>query len=113
MFSWLKLVMPLILIAFNSPVEASAKKFTGEKLMTICSEGTAAFTGLCYGYILGVADVMDCNDSEQCCGWKPPTGLSDDRLVKDVVHEIMRSPQSLSEEASKLVQSALRSSFPC
>ena len=66
------------------------------------------FAGVCFGYILGVAESEE-GFMKPCI----PSGVSREQLVR-VVHKHLREhPEHTHEDANSLVTDALFIAFPC
>jgi len=102
----------VLMLLFASPVWAG-KFQDGNELHKNCNKEPAFFLGLCSGYIIAVADVME--NGQVISGWKActPNGVTSIQLVDVVKRWLANTPQYRHYSATSLVAQALEKAFPC
>ena len=88
---------------------------SGKDLLLLCSPAAGELDReRCYGYILGVADGLDCNGTSNQLRWSPPTGgIKLSELVPNVMTWLVEHPEFLELVASDLVARSLQDAYPC
>ena len=96
----------LIMLLFFAPL-AGAQWVTGTNLKEYCfSDSSKELEGVCYGYVVGVADSLD---RSLCI----PPAITRGQLA-DIVKKFLRThPEKLQGSATTLVSEAIQGAFPC
>lgn len=89
---------------------ASAGYETGESLLRVCMKPSTA--GVCYGYVIAVADLME---NSEVAGYRAclPPRVNVGRLESVVVTFLSAHEELRGRVASELIAQALSSMFPC
>ena len=113
-----QLGLGLLLAAMLVSGQAFATFMTGNKLMEHCRQGEndtikgAISLGLCVGYAVSIADVMegqDVWDVRACL----PEGVQQGQILDIVSQYLERQPAERHFPAPLLVAEALQDAFPC
>jgi len=102
------------LIAIETPANADPYNLTGNDLLMQCEEPNAYFAqGMCYGYVLSVADVYLASQVPEplriCMG----SGVTRKQLVDVTVAFLRSHPEERHYIAAGIVWEALHNAFPC
>ena len=104
---------PVVLSQDTPAVAVREPIFTGNKIYDVCSSEQLADQQNCYGYVAGVADVMqyDAVNRYRAC---VPAGTTPAQLREIAIKFLMEHPIELRHyTASALVATALGEAFPC
>ena len=112
-----KLFVVLAAVAMLSSRGAWAALYTGNELLSHCSDSDAVYNnGLCIGFIAGVSDLHSTFVNAEILS-QPQVCVADQvtlgQLEEVVVKFLNDNRESLHESASGLVMVALRSAYPC
>lgn len=101
-------------VSFSGANEALPQDSLGGKtLMVFCAGKDDTDAGLCNGYILGVAEVMNAGQpiyGQKACNHD---GIKAQQLVDLVRMELHDNPALQSQKAGPMVANVLAKSFPC
>jgi len=108
------------LLAFAAlyPLPSHAATVTGQQLLSLCTanmwgKGKSLEAAECMGFVIGVSDTFNCQQSDHGFTWDSQTGASEPRLVAVVIQWLQTHPESLKFEAHRVVGAALQSAYPC
>lgn len=112
------LLAALIILTAIPIGPAKAGFVSGKDLQDICladqnGSGSPLKAAECLGFVMGVADTFDCDETLHGFNWKSSAELNQQQLVKLVVTWLGRHQNSLHYEADGLVAAALSEAFPC
>jgi hypothetical protein len=111
----MRIVLAFAFCLFGSAA-ASAGFQDGNTLYTNCKdEKNSNSVLLCYGYIMGVADMTAFEDAVQkkCVWFALPNGVNPTQLRDVVLKYLVANPEIRHYDASFLVRDALTGGFPC
>ena len=113
MGKWL-LVAVLAVVPYGPVVAQDAYVYTfGNNLLTDCRNKTSGFdVGVCKGYIIAIADVLNNNtvSGHRAC---LPENVTKGQVIDIVVPWLEAHPQHRHFTANSLVALALSEAFPC
>lgn len=95
-----------------------AATVTGQQLLSLCTanmwgKGKALEAAECLGFVVGVSDTFNCEQSDHGFTWDSERGVSQPRLVATVIQWLQTHPDSLTFEAHRVVGAALQNAYPC
>ena len=98
--------------------QAAAGIVTGQQLLSLCTanmwgKGHPFEAAECMGYVIGVSDTFNCEQSDHGFTWNSTIGVSQPRMVAVVVLWLQSHPDGLGYEAHRVVGAALQQAFPC
>ena len=103
----------VILLAQSTNLMAGGV-FTGENLLDTCESNVAMSSGICAGYITGVAaGAALMRELGGMPGHCRPDGVNNSQLVEAVVVFLRAHPEARHEQAQLLVFNALSAAWPC
>jgi Ssp1 endopeptidase immunity protein Rap1a len=99
------------IFAMETPANADSYTLTGNQLLTKCEQQDLFSQGMCYGYVLGVADHYLANQEPLriCMG----SGVTYKQAVDVTVAFLQSRPEKRHYIAEGLVWEALHNAFPC
>lgn len=95
--------------------KAKADFYSGNRLLEICQSREASFReGMCWGFVIGVADAMSGRDAA-VGGWRAclPTPVTVAQVTDIAKRYLQRYPERRHYPAANLVAAALAEAFPC
>ena len=95
----------LFVLLFSSPVLSFTN---GVELLRDCESEPGVNSGVCYGYIRGIADAGSSN-GQYCI----PEGVTVKQVKEIVVKFLNKNPEMLNSPTYSLVHGPLLVSFPC
>lgn len=107
------LMAVLMLAAGLTAMPAHASFLTGNELAEYCSDDKGFFSGVCYGYITGVADRLDQNHHGDYGKDCTPDSVTNGQLVKVAKAYLDDNPTQLHRSAHYLIYNALIEGFGC
>lgn len=102
---WMVLVLLTVVSAF--PARGEQAMEDGKQIVKQCDDRNPVNIGFCFGYIMGIADVIA--DREAC--FEAGTTLEDISLF--VRRWLARRPHLHRYSANSLIIASLREGFPC
>ena len=112
------LTAALLTCASLAPAQASAATVTGKQLLSLCTanmcgKGHALEAAECLGYVVGVSDTFNCEQSDHGFKWDSAREVSQPRMVAIIVQWLQTHPEATEFEAHRVVGAALQNAYPC
>lgn len=114
------LVLSAALLSFIAApaTQSLAATVTGQQLLSLCTanmwgKGKSLEAAECLGFVVGVSDTFNCEQSDHGFTWNSAEGVSQPRMVAVVIQWLQTHPESLQYEGHRVVGAALQNAYPC
>ncbi len=112
------LMLAAVLSTSMSSAHAADTKILGQQLLTLCTAnmgnaGNPFEAAQCMGFVVGVANTFDCEETNQGYKWDSSVDIGQPGLVYQVVKYLKTNPAARTIDAHKVIGAALQEAFPC
>lgn len=112
------LLLAAVLSTSLSNAHAADTQILGQQLLSLCTanmgnNGNAYEAAQCMGFVLGVANTFDCNETNHGYKWNSGVDVSQPGLVFQVVKYLKTHPSARAVDAHMVIGAALQDAFPC